>query len=188
MESELTRVQSAIAIADSARLKAKSEHGVVEEALVVAGEACTKVEEENSRLTEERISLVLELGSIKDEFAAFQEKVVADREAMEAELDASGDALFNYGYGCCVFAHNICGSKPQIQDEMPNPSTQLTPDFFAKPRCPPGTSATAPALDPVAVSREDCSKNSPAAAGEETIFPTYPRASSGSGVKDVVAD
>ena len=78
------------------------------------GEACTKAEEEKNRLMDERLSLILELGTIKDDFAALREKVVADREAMEAEFDASGDTLFNYGYGCCVFTHNICRSKPQI--------------------------------------------------------------------------
>ena len=72
------------------------------------------MEEENSRLTDKGISLILELGTIKDDFAALQEKVVADGEAMEVEFDASGDTLFNYGYGCCVFTHNICGSKPQM--------------------------------------------------------------------------
>ena len=84
--------------------------------MAVAGEACRKAEEENSRLEDEIPALVMELGTIKDDFAAFREKVVADREAMEAELDASGDTLFNYGYGCYVFTHNICGSKPQIPD------------------------------------------------------------------------
>ena len=118
-------------------MKSESELGAAEEALAAAGGACTKAEEENNHLTDERLSLMLELGSIKDEFATFPEKVVADREAMEAELDVSDDALFNYGYGCCVFAHNICGSNPEIPDGMPNPSTPLTPDFFANPRCPP---------------------------------------------------
>ena len=80
--------------------------------MVVAGEACRKAEEENSCLAEKRLALVMELGTIKDDFAAFWEKVVADRETMEAELDARGDTLFNYVYGCCVFTHNICGSKP----------------------------------------------------------------------------
>ena len=64
---------------------------------------------------------------MKDEFAAFREKVVADRETMEAEFDSSGNALFNYGYGCCVFTHNICWSKPQIPNGMPDPSIPLTP-------------------------------------------------------------
>ena len=112
MESELARVQRALAVAESDRLRAESEHGVVQEALSMAGEACTKAEEENSHLTNERLSLIMELGTIKDVFVAFRKNVVADREAMEAEFDASDDMLFNYGYGSYVFTHNICGSKP----------------------------------------------------------------------------
>ena len=103
----------------------------------MAGEACTKAEEENNCLTDERLALIMELGTIKDDFVAFREKSAADREAMEAEFDASSDTLFNYGYGCCVFTHNICGSKPQIPDGMSDPSVPLTPEFFANPRCPP---------------------------------------------------
>ena len=79
--------------------------------MAAAGEACKKAEEENNRLANERLALVMELGTIKDDFAAFREKAVADRETMEADFDASGDTLFNYGYGCCVFTYNICGSK-----------------------------------------------------------------------------
>ena len=100
MESELTRVQRALVAAESARLKAESECEAAQKALSLAGEACTKVEEENSHLTDERLSLILELGTIKDDFATLREKVIANREAMEAEFDASGDTLFNYGYGC----------------------------------------------------------------------------------------
>ena len=121
-------------------------------------------------MTDERLALIMELETIKDEFVSFLEKAVADRETMEAEFDSNGDTLFNYGYGCCVFTHNICGSKPQIPDGMPDPSIPLTPEFFANPRCPPGTSTTSPALDPVVVSREDRSENSPATAGEETTL------------------
>ena len=138
--------------------------------MALAGEACRKAEEESGRLTDERLALIMELGTIKNELTAFREKAVANRETMEAEFDSSGDVLFNYGYSCCVFTHNIYGSKPQIPDGMPDPSAQLTPEFFANPRCPPGTSAAAPALDPVATSREDRSENSPAVAGEETTL------------------
>ena len=112
VESELTRVQRAIAVAEGARMKAGSKHEAAQKALSLAREACTKAKEENSRLTDEWLPLILELGTLKDDFAALQEKVVADREAMEAEFDASDNTLFNYGYGCCVFTHNICGSKP----------------------------------------------------------------------------
>ena len=121
IESELSRVQRALALAEEARQRAESEHGAAREALALAGEACKKAEEENGRLADERLDLVMELGTMKDEFAAFREKTVADRETMEAEFYSSGDVLFNYGYGCCVFTDSICGSKPQIQDGMPNP-------------------------------------------------------------------
>ena len=60
----------------------------------------------------EKLALVIELKAIKDDFAAFKEKAVVDRETMEAEFDSSDDTLFNYGYGCYAFMHNICGSKP----------------------------------------------------------------------------
>ena len=53
---------------------------------------------------------------------------------------------------------------------MSNPSVPLTAEFFANPRCPPGTSATASSLDPIAVCGEDRSENSPAAA-EEAVLP-----------------
>ena len=85
---------------------------------------------------DERLALIMKLRTIKDDFAAFREKAIAAREKMEAELDASGDTLFNYGYGCCVFTHNICGSKPQNPNGMLNLSVPLTPKFFANPRCP----------------------------------------------------
>ena len=43
-ESELTRVQRALAVEENAHLRAESECGVAQEALSVAGEACRKVE------------------------------------------------------------------------------------------------------------------------------------------------
>ena len=139
--------------------------------MATTGEACKKAEEENGHLADEKLALVLELGALKDDFAAFREKAAADREAIEVEFDSSGDTLFNYGYGCCAFMHNICGSKPQIPDGMPTPSVLLTTEFFANPRCPPGASAAASALDPITVIGEDHSENSLAAAGEEAVLP-----------------
>ena len=123
-------------------------------------------------MAEEKLALVIELGAVKDDFVAFREKASADREMMEAAFYSSGDTLFNYAYGCCAFAHNICGSKPKILDGMPNPSVPLTADFFANPSCPPGASAVASSLDPVVVRWEDRSANSPSAAREEVALPT----------------
>ena len=121
---------------------------------------------------DKRLSLVMELGALKDEFAAFQEKVAADREIMEAEFDSSGDTLFNYGYGCCVFMHNICGSRPHIPDGMPDPFVSLTPEFFANPRCPPSVLLAAATLEPT----KEHPETSPIATGEETILSMDPSA------------
>ena len=141
-------------LAEEARWKAKFDHGAAQEALAATGEACKKVEEENSHLAEEKLALVIELGAVKDDFADFREKAAADREIMKHEFDSSGDTLFNYGYGCCTFAHNICGSKPEIPDGMPNPSVPLTAEFFSNPRCPSGASAAASSLDPVVLAEK----------------------------------
>ena len=169
--SELARVQNALALAKEARRKAEFDHGTAQEAFAAMGEACKKTEEENSQLAEEKLALVIELGAVKDEFATFREKAATDREMMEVAFDSSGDTLFNYGYGCCTFAHDIRGSKPEIPDGMPNPSVPLTTDFFANPRCPPSLSATASSLDLVVVGGEDRSENSPSAASEGVALP-----------------
>ena len=127
IESELTRVQRALALVEEARQRAESEHGATREALTLTGEACKRAEEETGRLSDERHALIMELETTKGEFSTFREKAATDRETMEAEFDSNGDTLFNYGYGCCVFTHNICGGTPQIPDGMPDPSVPLTP-------------------------------------------------------------
>ena len=95
--------------------------------MAAAKEACRKAEEENGHLTDERLSLLMELGATKEDFAAFREKSYAEKSALEVEFDASSDVIFNYGYGCCAFAHDIRGSKPMIPTGMPDTSTPLTP-------------------------------------------------------------
>ena len=107
MESKLARVQHALTTLERIQIKMESELGSVQQALAIAGEACRKAEEENCHLTDERLSLIMELGARKDELLAFQVKVIMERKATEEEFDSSGDVIFNYGYGCCAFAHNI---------------------------------------------------------------------------------
>ena len=172
IESELARVQRALALVEEARQKAESEHGATREALALAGEACKKAKEKSGCLENKRLSLVMELGAVKDEFAAFGEKAATDRETVEAEFDSSGNTLFNYGYGCCVFMHKICGSRPHILDGMPYPSVPLTLEFFANPRCPPSVLLVVAAPESV----EEHPETSPTAAGEETILPMDPLA------------
>ena len=172
IESELAWVQHALAFAKEAHRRAELERGAAQEALAAAGGVCKEVEEENNHLADEKLALVIELGALNDDFAAFREKAAADREAIKAKFDSSGDTLFNYGYGCCAFTYNICGSKPQIPDGMPNPSVPLTAEFFANPRCPSSASAAASALSPIVVSGEERSENSPVAVGDEAVLPT----------------
>ena len=80
----------------------------------------------------------MELGATKEDFATFWEKSSAEKSALEAEFDASGDAIFNYGYGYCAFAHDIRESKPMIPTGILDASAALTPDFFCESSMPPG--------------------------------------------------
>ena len=88
IEAELSRVQNALALAKEAHRGAECEHGATREALSAAGVASKKAEEENGYLADEKLTLVIELGALKDEYAAFREKVATDRESMEAEFEA----------------------------------------------------------------------------------------------------
>ena len=71
IEFELAWVQRALALAEEACRRAEFEHGAAREALATVGEACKKAEEENGRLAYEKLALVIELGAVKNEFAAF---------------------------------------------------------------------------------------------------------------------
>ena len=68
---------------------------------------------------------------------------------MEAEFDASSDVIFNYGYGCCAYAHDIRGSKPKIPHRILDTFTPLTPEFFVNPRCPPSSSFALSTTEPI---------------------------------------
>ena len=82
---------------------------------------------------------------------AFRAEVAKEKKALEAEYDAGLEVIFNYGYGCYAFAHNICGSKLGIPARMPGMSNPLPPKLFVSPRCPsgvgPGEAVAAPEVD-----------------------------------------
>ena len=139
--------------------------------MAVAGEACLKAEEENCHLTDERLSLIMELGASTDELSAFQAKVTMEKKVMEEEFDASGDVIFNYGYGCCVFAHNICGSEPMIPAGMPDTTKPLPPEFFINPRCPLSASFDLPSVVDI---RKEPSAKSPLATDDGIYIPLEP--------------
>ena len=71
-----------------------------------------------SHLADERVSLLLELGTCKDEVSAIRAEALKEKKAMEEVYEEGFDVIFNYGYGCCAFAHNICESEPEVLDGM----------------------------------------------------------------------
>ena len=116
----------------------ESELDGAQQALATFVEAWQKAEEEASRLTNERVSLLVELGASKDELSTFRAKVSKEKKAYKVEFDAGFEVIFNYGYGCCAFAHNICGSKPRIPAGISDTSNPLPIEFFVNPQCPSG--------------------------------------------------
>ena len=83
----------------------------------------------------------------KDELAGV--RVEADKE--KKAVEEAFDMIFNYGYGCCAFTQDICGSELVIPNGMPDTSNPLPPEFFINPRCPssaaPGVHTTDPDKD-----------------------------------------
>ena len=116
--------------AGSARAKVESELARVQNALAITEEARRRVDDEVSRQTDERVSLLLELGTCKDEMSAIREEALKENEALREAYEEGFDVIFNYGYGCCAFAHNICGSQPEVLDRMLDTSKLLSPEFF----------------------------------------------------------
>ena len=137
MESELARVQRALAALEEAGWKVESELDRAQQALAASEEAWRKAEKEVSRLIDERVSLLVELGANKDELSAFRAEASKEKKALEEEFDSGFEVIFNYGYGCCAFAHNFYGSKPRIPDGMPDKSKLLPPEFFYQSLMPP---------------------------------------------------
>ena len=70
--------------------------------------------------------------------SALQAQALKEKKALEEAYEEGFDVIFNYGYGYCAFAHNICGSQPVVPDGMSNTSKPLSPEFFIDPRCPSG--------------------------------------------------
>ena len=108
----------------------------VQEALAIVEKARCKAEAETSRLEVERTSLLLELRASEDEVSSLESQAGKDKEAIEEDYQKALELIFSYGYGCCVFKHNICGDQPEVSDGMPNSFNSLPLEFFTNPRCP----------------------------------------------------
>ena len=63
-------------------------------------------------------------------------EALKEKKALEEAYEEGFDVIFNYGYDCCAFTHNICGSQPEVQDGMSDTSKSLSLEFFINPRCP----------------------------------------------------
>ena len=55
---------------------------------------------------------------------------------MEEENQKVLEVIFSYGYGCCVFKHNICGDHAEVPEGMPDSVDPLPPKFFVNLSCP----------------------------------------------------
>ena len=117
----------------NARAKMESELARVQNALVVTEEARRKAKDEVSRLADERVSLLLELRTCKDEVSAIRVEALKEKRALEEAYEDGFNVIFNYGYGCYAFAHNICGSQPEVPNKITDTPKQLSLEFFIDP-------------------------------------------------------
>ena len=73
---------------------------------------------------------------------------------MEENYQRALEPSFTYGYGCCVFKHDICGDQPKVPDCMPGGNQPevsncmsdslnfLSPEHLASLRCPPASATS----------------------------------------------
>ena len=58
---------------------------------------------------------------------------------MDEKYHKTLEVIFDYGYRCCVFEHNICRDRPEVSEVpegMPDSVDLLPPEFFVNPGCP----------------------------------------------------
>ena len=69
-------------------------------------------------------------------------EALKEKKALEEAYKEGFNVIFNYGYGCCAFTHNSCGSQPEVPNGMPDTSKSLSLEFFINPRCASGVVPT----------------------------------------------
>ena len=116
--------------AGSARAKVEFELASIKNSLAVGEEARRKADDEVSRLTDEQVFLLLEPRTCKYEMSTIRAEALKENEALREAYEEGFDVIFNYGYGCCAFAHNIYGSQLEVPEGMPDTSKPLSPEFF----------------------------------------------------------
>ena len=106
-EVQLARL-AALAVGDIKAL-VKDKLSRVQDALAVAEEAKHKDEVETTHLEVERTSLLLEVGTAKDDVSSLYSQASKNKEAMEEDYWKALELIFAYDYECCGLKHNICG-------------------------------------------------------------------------------
>ena len=81
---------------------------------------------------------MLELGAAKDEVSSLQSQASKDKEGLEEDYQKALEVIFAYGYGCCMFKHNICGSQPKVPNGMPRLLQPIASGFLYEPQVPLG--------------------------------------------------
>ena len=103
---------------------------------MIEEEARCKDEAGFSRLEVEWTSLMLEIRATIDKVSSFHSQTGMDKAAMEKDYQKALELIFAYGYGWCIFKHNICSDQPDVPDDMPTSSRVL-----CEPQVPPSSSS-----------------------------------------------
>ena len=117
-------------IAGEAKVRAGDELTRARDAVEVVEEDGRGLEAEVVLLSVERMSLLQELEESRDEVSALHSQAGMDKEAMVEDYQEVLEQIFAYGYGCCVFKHDIRSDQPRIPDGMPDFADSLPTEFF----------------------------------------------------------
>ena len=61
---------------------------------------------------------------------------------MKEKFQKNLEVIFAYGYGCCIFKHNICGDRLKVPKGMRDSADPLPLEFIVNPECPLVQAAT----------------------------------------------
>ena len=89
-----------------------------------------KAKAEVASLEVERTLLLLQVGATKDEVSSFQSQAGKEKVAMEEDYQKALELIFAYGYGCCMFKHNIYDDQPEVPNGMHDSSDPLPSEFL----------------------------------------------------------
>ena len=87
---------------------------------------------------------------------------------MEEDYHKALELIFAYGYGCCMFKHNICGDQPEVPNGMLESSNPLPPEFFVNPKLPLVPATTEATTAEVNLSKAAKEPKKSASAGDQS--------------------